>query len=176
MKSKPKWSYVFADGYAETSDEKLTEERLQAAVRVHGGILHMSMITPRAQQPKQTAPEEEAEARKAAEEEEAPIKQPAALPPAIASLLTLRDQRRDLKEQEDVTCQKIKSFMVRNQIATLQGDTWQAEVKDSIVTRFDRRRFKKDHPKMYAAYITRTTRKTLSIHTTDVEEEDSKGK
>ena len=171
MKSKPKWSYVFADGYAETSDEKLTEERLQAAVRVHGGILHMSMITPRAQQPKQTA--EEVEAQKAAEEEEAPIKQPAALPPAISSLLTLRDQRRDLKEQEDITCQKIKAFMLRNQISSLQGDTWQAEVKDSVVTRFDRRRFKKDHPKLYAAYVTRTTRKYLSIHTTGTEEEDA---
>ena len=71
-------------------------------------------------------------------------------------LLAVRARIAELKAEEDVLTDRIKSAMVAAGTETLEGDGWKASWKNVNSNRFDSKAFRAENPDLAARYMKQT--------------------
>jgi len=86
-----------------------------------------------------------------------------ALENRINKILELEAQADELKKQADTIKEEIKSQMLAAGSDELQTPNFIIRFKEIVSSRFDTKRFKVDHAKLYEAYTTAGTSKRFTI-------------
>ena len=69
----------------------------------------------------------------------------------------LMQQIADLEAEAEAIKDQMKSAMIERETEDLQGPGWRATWHNTSSSRFDSKRFKKDHPELSEAYTVTTT-------------------